>query len=170
MRCSVLHFRFFPCPIKWWSHCYFRRALEGSFVCFLKSESGSVVSSEMAVYRMMFRTGSLKAHLFEIFCSCRSASWFLTEIWSPESTLSLRPLGIILSSLSMCALSWASKWSKKPRWVAVRPAGVCVHGSSAVYTSISPFGHLPRFLSSVCRDETQGYILGNERISDRGQR
>lgn len=28
-------------------------------------ESGSVVSSEMAVYKMMFRTGSLKAHLLE---------------------------------------------------------------------------------------------------------
>lgn len=28
-------------------------------------ESGSVVSSEMEVYRMMFRTGSLKAHLLE---------------------------------------------------------------------------------------------------------
>lgn len=32
-------------------------------------ESGSVVSSEMAVYRMMFRTGSLKAHLLEIFAA-----------------------------------------------------------------------------------------------------
>ena len=28
-------------------------------------ESGSVVSSEMAVYKMVFRTGSLKAHLLE---------------------------------------------------------------------------------------------------------